>query len=478
MMPSRDGAASCSEKLASFAINVRFEDFSPAEIALIKERILDQIGCQLMASTLSSNRPFYDYVSEMGAAGRCTVAGKDRRLAPTDAAFINATFGQGCEMDDFGHAGAATVPAAFALLEHRGGSGRDLIASIGVGYEVQMRLFNALMPELADRGFHIQCVAGVFTAASIAGRLLSLRTEQLAHAFGIAASHASGTLEYDQTGGAVKRMHAGLGARGGLQAGFLAERGLQAPRTIFESPRGGVLHTFVEAGRLESIERELGSRFTFPETVITKFWPTLGALHTSIDAFGQLVDRHGFAAEQVRRIRVGLQAHAIRHGASIVVPQDELGAQFSLAYSLALRIVHGRNDLDLYTDPAVWRDPKVAVLARRVEAYVDPEAVGECRHGSRITVELTSGEICEAYQPHRKGSRGNPASRDDLLVKYRTLAERVLGCSRTAEIANLVDRLEHIADAAELPQLLRVTETTSIAKRPRSIDSTGPNSIV
>ena len=61
-------------------------------------------------------------------------------------------------------------------------------------------------------------------------RLLGLNQEQMLHAFGIAGSHSAGTMEYDQTGGEIKRVHAGIAARGGIQAAMLARLGLTGPR--------------------------------------------------------------------------------------------------------------------------------------------------------------------------------------------------------------------------------------------------------
>jgi 2-methylcitrate dehydratase PrpD len=326
--------ATCSERLSKFVGDCRFENFSASEVTKIKECILDQIGCQLIASTLPWNRIVYDYACEHGAPGRCTVVGTDTRLSVLDAAFVNATFGHGCELDDFGHAGAAAIPAAFALTEHAGASGRDVITAVALGYEIHLRIYEAIMPQLVERGFHNQCVIGTFTSAAVTGKMLGLSEEQIVHAFGIAASHSSGTNEYDQGGGAVKRMHAGLGARGGMQAALLAQKGLTAARRIFESPRGGIFHTFVDSAREEKIDTNLGTEFIFPAVMSMKLWPTLGGLHSSIEGFGELVDRHRFKPEEVKAVKVGVQPYTLKHGAGIVLPSDVVSAQFSLAFSI------------------------------------------------------------------------------------------------------------------------------------------------
>lgn len=454
-MTVSDSKTTVSERLSKFVADCRFEDLSPSELTRIKECVLDQIGCQLIASTLPWNRIVYDYAAEHGAPGRCTVVGTDTQLAVLDAAFVNATFGHGCELDDFGHAGAASIPVAFALAQHKGASGRDIITAVALGYEIHLRIYEAIMPQLIERGFHNQCVIGTFTAAAVTGKLLGLSEEQLVHGFGIAASHSSGTNEYDQGGGAVKRMHAGLGARGGMQAALLAQKGLTAPRSIFESPRGGVFHTFVDFAREEKIDTNLGTEFIFPKVMSMKLWPTLGGLHSSIEGFGTLLDRERFKAEEVKAIRVGVQPYTLKHGAGIILPSDVVSAQFSMAFSLALRMIHGRNDLELYMEPSLWTDPAIATFAHKVEVYADPAAVGAYAQGSRITVELQNGAKLEEHQPFRKGTAAHPASPDELERKYRATAGRVLDRSRIDAVANLVDRLETLDDAGPLVAMLR-----------------------
>src|SRR5260370_8072304 len=83
-------------------------------------------------------------------------------------------------------------------------------------------------------GWHGAKIVGIFGAAAAAGKLLNLTAEQLANAFGIAASDASGTMEYEHGGGEVKRMHAGSAGRSGSQAALLAKDALPGPLTIME----------------------------------------------------------------------------------------------------------------------------------------------------------------------------------------------------------------------------------------------------
>src|SRR3546814_12606942 len=67
-------------------------------------------------------------------------------------------------------------------------------------------------------------------------------SSDLAMAFGIAASTASGIIEYLTDGAWTKRLHPGWAAQSGYRAALLARTGFFAPRTVFEGA-----HSFFKA---------------------------------------------------------------------------------------------------------------------------------------------------------------------------------------------------------------------------------------
>lgn len=68
---------------------------------------------------------------------------------------------------------------------------------IVIGYEAMGRAGIAVGPAVHMlAGFHLTSMSGVFGAAATAGRILGLDGETLNHAFGIAVSLASGTMEF------------------------------------------------------------------------------------------------------------------------------------------------------------------------------------------------------------------------------------------------------------------------------------------
>ena len=436
-------ATGITEQLAIHTAKVRYEDIPPEAIEKAKDCILDQIGVELIGSTLEWNKIAHRYVADMGGRGESTVVNYGNKVPTLDAAFVNATFGQGCELDDVGfaaggHPGAATVPVALAVGERQRSNGKDFLA--------------AVRPSSGKRGFHSHGIGAPFGAMATAARLLHLNDVHMLHAFGIAGMHSSGTMEYDQTGGEVKRVIAGIAARGGIQSALLAQMGLTGPPTIIEGKRG-FLKVFADVVEPEEITRDLGRDFKIMR-IWFKLYPCVATVQGVIYTLTKLIDEYRFGADEIEEIRVGISETSLSHGGAIYEPHDTASAQFSLPFSLAIRLLKNDNDLSFYMDPKLWTDPKVLALARRVKSYADPNAKKDQNYNTTMEVKLTNGKTHKAFEPYPPGSPLNMVSRDVLRAKFRKMARAVLTEERIDQLIEAVDRLESYDDVAELIPLL------------------------
>jgi 2-methylcitrate dehydratase PrpD len=450
-------ATGITEQLALHTAKVRYEDIPPEAIEKAKDCILDQLGVELIGSTLEWNKIAYRYVAEMGGRGESTVVNYGDKVPTLDAAFVNATFGQGCELDDVGfaaggHPSAATVPVALAVCEKQQSSGKDILAAVVVGCDVMYRLLAAVRPSSGRRGFHSHGIGAPFGAMTTSARLLRLNDGQILHAFGIAGMHSSGTMEYDQTGGEVKRVVAGIAARGGIQATMLAQRGLTGPPTIIEGKRG-FLKVFADEVEPEEITRDLGRDFKIMR-VWFKLYPCVATVQGVIYTLTKLIEEHRFGADDVDEIRVGISETSLSHGGAIYEPHDTASAQFSLPFSLAIRLLKNDNDLSFYMDSKLWTDPKVLALAKKVKSYADPNAKRDQNYNTTMEVKLTNGKTFKAFEAYPPGSSLNRVSRDVLRSKFRKMAHAVLTDDRIERLIEAVDRLETCDDAAKLISLV------------------------
>ena len=66
-----------------------------------KTLLLDQLGCQLIGSTVDWNQTAYRFITENKSDGAATVVNYGNKVPVDDAVFVNGTFAQGCELDDY-----------------------------------------------------------------------------------------------------------------------------------------------------------------------------------------------------------------------------------------------------------------------------------------------------------------------------------------------------------------------------------------
>ena len=108
-----------AERLSDHIAGLRYSELSRDVIEKTKEALLDQLGCQLVGSTLGHCDIIYDFVKGFAGQPESMVVNRPLRTWAHDAAFVNATFGHACEIDDHmdtggGHPGAYSTAVSLA----------------------------------------------------------------------------------------------------------------------------------------------------------------------------------------------------------------------------------------------------------------------------------------------------------------------------------------------------------------------------
>ena len=155
-------------RLAEFCAGLRWDELERDVQSRTLELLLDLIGVGLAGSRQPSSPPAAQVALSLGGEGKATIFGSGRQTSAVWAALANGTAAHAVELDDVTtesslHPGVAVIPPALALAEELGASPAALLEAIVAGYEVTMRVGNALNPASAyARGFHPTGVAGVF----------------------------------------------------------------------------------------------------------------------------------------------------------------------------------------------------------------------------------------------------------------------------------------------------------------------------
>ena len=383
--------------------------------------------------------------------------GTGQRTSAPWAALANGTAAHAVELDDVTtesslHPGVAVIPAAVALAQDLGASPVRLLEAVVGGYEVTMRVGNALNPASAyARGFHPTGVAGVFGAAMAACHLLELDVDQRAMALGIAGTMASGSLEYLSDGAWTKRLNAGWAAHAGITAAYLARAGFVGPRSVFEG-RLGVLHAYTDAALPDRLLADLGDPLQVMRVSI-KPYACCRYNHGLIDCMLSL--RSQIAISDVARIRLGV----LSGGALLVAdpidqkraPVGVVDAQFSAPYAAAAALVFGTGDISAYT-PSRLADPAVRRLMSLTDCYRDASLDAEYpkRWPAAASIEVRDGRTLSARVEFATGEPENPVPREALVAKFVSLAERPDAEALAARIL----ALDASSDVAVLEEVL------------------------
>jgi 2-methylcitrate dehydratase PrpD len=455
-------------RLAEFCYGLRLGDVPPEVVDKVKLHFLDQIGCQLIGTTLPWSQTVEQYAYAYGRSGKATLVMRDERLDAESAALSNAMAGHAFEIDDYhqapAHPGCVAVPAAIAVAEEQGCTGEELLLGVVLGFEVIVRIAEAAWPEaMTERGFHTTCAQGVFGAAAAAGRLMKLDERQMLMAIALAGSHASGTMEHSQSGGDVKRYHASLGAAGGIRSARLAALGLTAPPTLLEGKKG-FLQAFSPSPRGNQLIEKLGEEWRLMATCI-KPYCCCGLIHAKIDALAQIMRDHAVGPGEIEEIVVGCDRLSLAvTGVTGPAPNDMTAAQFSTQFSLALRLASGSNDYHAYQHAmaAGAPDPALVAIAHKVRMEWDEECQDAfpAQYMAKLTVRTRDGKTYQT-SAFSKGSPGNPMSRSEVEDKFISNALVVLPEPRAFELLEMLNNVERLLATSELTGLLKGQASTT-----------------
>ncbi|MCX4093849.1 MmgE/PrpD family protein [Nocardia sp. alder85J] len=459
------------QRLARFASDVRENGLPPELRADAARRVLDVLGNSLAATAEKPGRAVGELVREWGGSGRATALGSGDRLPEPSAALVNGTLAHSLDFDDTHlpsvlHPSASVVPAALAVAEARGASGAALLDAIGVGVEITVRLgmagYDAALGNSVffERGLHATAICGALGAAVAAAMLSGVDEAGIADTLGIASSMGSGLLEANRTGGTVKRVHCGWAAHAAVAAAGMARFGVTGPPTVLEG-RFGLLQAFCgDQSDPGAIVAGLGEQWELPG-IFFKPYPCNHFTHAGIDAARALRAR-GITAADIEALELGAPTPVLRTigepRADKIHPGSGYHAAFSGPYTVAAALLGG-GGLGLFHDDftdAAAADPERLALAAKVTCVPDArcDEIFPHQFPAVLRARLHDGRVLEERVDVNRGGAANPLSADELALKFRLNATRVVTPDIADRITTVTYGLAELEDLAELTGLL------------------------
>ena len=456
-----DDSQSLERAVARFIVGYTSADIDAATRAAAKGLIKDQFAIQIGASVLPWSKQTLAF--RQPRPGKSTIVNHTAKAAAVDAAYINASYGHGFEYDDFygnAHPGCAVVPAAFAMAEEMGATLETAITALVVGYEAYVRIGKWGSPAVLNQGWQPHAIWGGFGIAALAAKMYGLNEDQTFHALAIALSHASGPTEYASTGGSIKRVHAGICVRNGIEAAELARAGITGPRKFLTGNRG-LYKMFCDktVGDEAIADFQPGAPNLLPG-LSYKAYCCCACTFSYIEAMRQVQAR----AAEIERIdaRVQTMVNSIvgTRNANIYTPRNIEEVQYSLPAQMALSvlgkgngfqahhaILQGRIDLGPGTD--------VRQMLEKVKIEVSPELDAKYKHFvADVTVHYKNGTSQRIFEEQSKGSPMKPFTPAEHMMKLDDLTETVIGKSQADRLWTLIDEMRPSLPVSDVTALL------------------------
>lgn len=465
-------------RLAERAAAVRLADFSQKSVEQAKLILLDTLGCGFAALADDCAGAVAATVQAFGEAPHCTLIGRAQRTSAPSAVLANGTLIRALDLNDYvvgadpvsgargGHP-SDNIPVALAAAELCGASGGEMLAAILLGYEIYGRSKALMDAHSPWDGISISGLA----APVMAGRLLRLPCQQLAHAIALSVARAPTPVAVREGAiSAAKSVANALVAQNGMQAPLLAAQGVTGPLDLFEAERG---LRMVFAHRPDTAADILAAPLPadgFIGKVAVKAYPCFAGAQSAVAAalaLHRLVE--GDIGRLIGEIHVTLaDLPIVRRQMSDpgrIKPQSREAADHSLHYLIAVALIDGVFGLGQFEGER-WQDPQVIALMGRLDMTTDAELARRAGEFYPCALEAAdrSGEShrVEVLRPPGVSPGGLDGSA--IVEKFTRLTAETLTPNQRDRIVDAVMTLDRAPRCDRLMHALAGNAHTSRAK--------------
>jgi 2-methylcitrate dehydratase len=453
------------EALAKYAARASFDDLSAESRRQLPIHILDSVACCIAALGAAPIEACREQVSEFGGSSPCTLIGGSQ-ANPIYAAFWHTALVRYVDfMDNFlaqtetCHT-ADNFGVALTIADYVGGTGRDLMLAVALGYTVQSRFVDKanFMSSGLDHTAQL-----AFSHNAAGGLLLGLSEQQIGHAMAMAAvSDASFAVVRAKPLSQWKGLASAQSALGAMNALFLARRGVQGPLQVIEGPLGidHLLRMKINIDwEKQGYEGVVGSTIKKYNSMIH----TQSAVHCMVELVSvNKIDPDKIVSIEAEVFQLAFDfAGGGLYGVDKVIRTKEQ-ADHSLPYLLAVALLDG-DVMPAQFEPERIIKPDVQALLKKVSVRPSHEYT-ELYPGKmpvKIAITLQGGKVIEHSVQDYPGLASHPFTWEDAVQKFDTLVAGRISEGLSREIKDAVHSVENVQvrDLMELLGAVKVGHT-------------------
>jgi 2-methylcitrate dehydratase len=323
--------------------------------------------------------------------------------------------------------------AAFAIGEAVNASYFDVLTSVAAGYEMFIRLADAM----DFRKLYDHTTASCMGAAVIAGYLKKLDSERMGHGLAIAftSSPRLGVLRRGRVS-ELKAPAPALAEISGVLAMDLAEATVTGPMEGVESPDGAAI-MFHQGTTIAALLPKPGDALRLLEVAIKRY-PCIGTGQTTVATGVALHHKLGGRTDHVRKLHLRVQddqvarnqiGEAYRHADTRETADHSLWALFGMS------LFDGRLSPAQFAAQR-WKDTEVEALLTKTTIAADLKSDEPGRLSAAATATLADGSTVEIDTPYAPGHAKNPLDEAGVVVKFHECADPVLGKAKADAIVS------------------------------------------
>ena len=437
---------SITEQLSEYILSTSYADIPDEVKRYAKLCLFDWLGVTLGALNEEIAPILIGCVEEMGGKSQATIIGKGIKTNVLFAALVNGSISHALDYDDtiagsFIHPSVCLAPAVMAVGEHLKISGKELITAFSIGFEIASRLGAAAGVSHYKHGWHATSTMGRFGAVAGTAKLLNLKLAEIINAFGVAGTQISGLREVFGT--MCKPFNAGKAAMDGVLSVYLAKRGFDSSKRIFEG-KYGIGRVFAPKADANKLLDGLGTEYQITGVAFKRYASAL-ATHSTIEAIKEIKEKEHLTAQDVLKIDIELGKLPL----SVIdnkEPKRVLEAKFSIYHCAALAFIKGSAGHHMFTKEKL-NDPELADFRKKVKTELNPDF---SKFETKVRITTTDGSHFERYIPKPKGSPENPMTFEEMKDKFKGLVYPVLSEEKARQIFYKIQDLEELVDISEL----------------------------
>lgn len=447
-----------TKQLCHFIKTTKYEDIPPAVIERAKMNILHTIGVSLCSADLQEVKDAITFGQEMspGQGGEATQWVSGKKLSWEAASFTAGVMGDALDWEDCsvtGHPSAGIIPAAVITAEVLKKSGKDLLTSVVVGYEVYQRVALAGGSNIVS--------FNIFGCLATMMKLMDLSEEQMNQAFGVGTACAIITsCPHEITMSDSLNYLYGFKSASTITMVKTVLNGIKNMEDAFDDHSAFLRHLDYEAPQW--MTKELGETWMMMSMILIKHWPANVFVQTYAELAARLATKYHYNPDDVESITITPSVE-FRHWQSPTGYESLTQAQFSIPYVTACAMYHPEPGA-LWYQPETMKDPKIIDLMMKVTAngFVDFKGsmtvikdLLDGKHPEKfMTVRLKDGtEYTESAFTH-PGHPSYMLTREEFQDMFRLTTKHILAPEKAEQAIQCICNLEKYEDASVLPTFL------------------------